>query len=109
MRYALIWGGVASFILTGALLLAMPAKNGAGATVSGGGVPFILGQLPSGLQDVLLLLIIFAFFSCGTSVQGAGSRLASPTPATARCPRRGLANVSQRSRRRSTRCSAAPW
>jgi len=36
----------------------------------------IIGQLPSGLQDVLLLLIIFAFFSCGTSVQGAGSRLA---------------------------------
>ena len=76
MRHALIWGGVASFILTGALLLAMPAKNGVSATVTGGGVPFILGQLPSGLQDVLLLLIIFAFFSCGTSVQGAGSRLA---------------------------------
>jgi amino acid transporter len=76
MRHALIWGGVASFILTAALLLAMPAKNGVAATVSGGGVPFILGQLPSGLQDVLLLLIIFAFFSCGTSVQGAGSRLA---------------------------------
>ena len=76
MRHALIWGGVASFILTAALLLAMPAKNGVSATVSGGGVPFILGQLPSWLQDVLLLLIIFAFFSCGTSVQGAGSRLA---------------------------------
>jgi amino acid transporter len=76
MRYALIWGGVASFILTAALLLAMPGgKNPVGATVSGGGVPFILGQLPSGLQDFLLLLIIFAFFSCGTSVQGAGSRL----------------------------------
>jgi len=38
-------------------------------------VPFILGQLPSGLQDLLLLLIIFAFYSCGTSIQGAGSRL----------------------------------
>jgi amino acid transporter len=76
MRHALIWGGVASFILTGALLLAMPAKNGVSATVSGGGVPFILGELPSWLQDVLLLLIIYAFFSCGTSVQGAGSRLA---------------------------------
>ena len=44
-----------------------------GATVKGGGVPFILGQLPSWLQDFLLLLIIFAFFSCGTSVQGAGA------------------------------------
>jgi amino acid transporter len=28
------------------------------------------------VQDFLLLLIIFAFFSCGTSIQGAGSRLA---------------------------------
>jgi amino acid transporter len=77
MRYALIWGGVASFVLTAALLLAMP-KGGdpVGATVKGGGVPFILNELPSSLQDFLLLLIIFAFFSCGTSVQGAGSRLA---------------------------------
>lgn len=76
MRYALLWGGVASFILTAALLLAMPASNPVGKTVNGGGVPYILGQLPGGLQDLLLLLIIFAFFSCGTSVQGAGSRLA---------------------------------
>jgi len=77
MRWALIGGGVSSFILIGALLLAMPGgKDPVGATVTGGGVPFILGELPSWLQDCLLLLIIFAFFSCGTSVQGAGSRLA---------------------------------
>jgi amino acid transporter len=76
MRWALIWGGIASFILTAALLLAMTGHNPVGATVNGGGIPFILGQLPSWLQDVLLLLIIFAFFSCGSSIQGAGSRLA---------------------------------
>jgi len=76
MRLALIWGGIASLVLTAALLLAMPAHNAVGATVKGGGVPFILGQLSTGLQDFLLLLIIFAFFSCGTSIQGAGSRLA---------------------------------
>ena len=76
MRQALIWGGIASFILIAALLLAMPQHDPVKATVDGGGVPFILGQLSSGLQDFLLLLIIFAFFSCGTSVQGAGSRLA---------------------------------
>jgi amino acid transporter len=76
MRHALIWGGVASFILTGALLLAMPAAHPLTSVVTnGGGVALILSQLPSGLQDFLLLLIIFAFFSCGTSVQGAGSRL----------------------------------
>jgi len=76
MRWALIWGGISSFILIAALLLAMPAVDPVKATVAGGGVPFILSQLPSGLQDFLLLMIIFAFFSCGTSVQGAGSRLA---------------------------------
>ncbi|MGH3508749.1 MAG: APC family permease [Nocardioidaceae bacterium] len=75
MRHALIWGGVSSFILTAALLLAIP-KGGKGLTDTvTGGVPFILGELPSGLQDFLLLMIVFAFFSCGTSIQGAGSRL----------------------------------
>jgi amino acid transporter len=77
MRLALIWGGIASFVLTGALLLAMP--SGAGSvvkTVSNGGIPYIFSQLPHGMQDVLLALIIFAFFSCGSAVQGAGSRLA---------------------------------
>src|SRR4051794_2327600 len=76
MRAALIWGGIASLFLTAGLLLAMPDHNPVAATVKGGGVPFILGQLSEGMQDFLLCLIIFAFFSCGTSIQGAGSRLA---------------------------------
>ena len=77
MRLALIWGGIASFVLTGALLLAMPAgADAVTTTVTDGGIPYILSQLPYGMQDVLLVLIIFAFFSCGTAVQGAGSRLA---------------------------------
>src|SRR6476659_4807378 len=76
MRWALIWGGIGSLILTAALLLAMPKNDPIKATFDGGGVPAILGQLSSGMQDFLLLLIIFAFFSCGSAVQGAGSRLA---------------------------------
>jgi amino acid transporter len=77
MRLALIWGGIASFVLTAALLLAMPAGPGAASqTISGGGIPYIFSQLPKGMQDVLLILIILAFFSCGSAVQGAGSRLA---------------------------------
>jgi amino acid transporter len=76
MRLALIWGGITSLVLTLALLLAMPSHNPVGATVAGGGVPFILGQLSQGVQDFLLILIIYAFFSCGTSIQGAGARLA---------------------------------
>jgi amino acid transporter len=74
MRYAMIWGGLASLIVTGALILAIP--KGGFAAVAVGGVPVIFAQLPSWLQDIALLLVIFAFFSCGTSVQGAGSRLA---------------------------------
>jgi amino acid transporter len=76
MRWALIWGGIGSLVLTAALLLAMPKHDPVGATFKGGGVPAILAQLSSGMQDFLLLLIIFAFFSCGSAVQGAGSRLA---------------------------------
>jgi amino acid transporter len=77
MRLALIWGGIASFVLTAALLLAIPGDGNQGVTDAfTGGVPSILAQLPSGVQDFLLLMIIFAFFSCGTSIQGAGSRLA---------------------------------
>jgi amino acid transporter len=76
MRAALIWGGVGALFLTAGLLLAMPENNAVAETVKGGGVPFILAQLSEGMQDFLLVLIIFAFFSCGTSIQGAGSRLA---------------------------------
>jgi amino acid transporter len=77
MRLAVIWGGIGSMVLTAALLLAIPGDGSKGVsdTVTGG-VPSILGQLPEGVQDFLLLMIIFAFFSCGTSIQGAGSRLA---------------------------------
>jgi amino acid transporter len=81
MRLAVIWGGVGSIVLTAALLLAMPGgADPTAQTVNGeggvSGVPFILSDLPSGVQDILLVVIIFAFFSCGTSIQGAGSRLA---------------------------------
>src|SRR3954470_6522342 len=77
MRLAVIWGGIGSIVLTAALLLAIPGDGPGGVSDAvAGGVPSILGQLPSGVQDFLLLLIIFAFFSCGTSIQGAGSRLA---------------------------------
>src|ERR1700744_5122299 len=75
MRHALIWGGVASFIVIAALLLSIPSGKGSFAAAGTGGGPYILAQLPGWLQGVALLLLIFAFFSCGSSVQGAGSRL----------------------------------
>jgi amino acid transporter len=77
MRLALLWGGIASFVLTAALLLSMPSgAAAANLTVQNGGIPYILSQLPHWMQDIMLALIIFAFFSCGSAVQGAGSRLA---------------------------------
>jgi amino acid transporter len=80
MRQALLVGGLTSFVLVAALLLATPsdAKGYATATSTSGGVPFILESniSASWLTDLLLLLVIFAFFSCGSSVQGAGARLA---------------------------------
>jgi amino acid transporter len=77
MRRALVYGGIASFVLVAALLLATPAsaKGYAGAVSFTGGVPAILAELPSWVQDVFLVLVCVAFFSCGTAVQGAGSRL----------------------------------
>src|SRR4051794_6779178 len=78
MRSALVFGGITSFVLVMALLLAMPSSTaGYNAVAGGGGVPLILANnLTPWLQDVLLVAIIYAFFSCGSSVQGAGARLA---------------------------------
>jgi amino acid transporter len=77
MRLALIWGGIASLVLTAALLLSMPTGAGAAnLTLQNGGIPYLFSQLPHWMQDIMLALIIFAFFSCGSAVQGAGSRLA---------------------------------
>ena len=78
MRSALVYGGIASFVLVAGLLLATPsdAKGYAAATSFAGGVPAILAQLPQWLQDFFLVMVVLAFFSCGTAVQGAGARLA---------------------------------
>jgi amino acid transporter len=77
MRSALLYGAIASAVLVIGLLLAMPsdAKGYANAASFSGGVPAILGELPSSVQDLFLVMVVVAFFSCGTAVQGAGSRL----------------------------------
>ena len=75
MRSALVYGGVSSFVLVAALILAIP-KGGFDDAVSGGPA-FVLGaNLTPWIEDVLLAVVIYAFFSCGSSVQGAGARLA---------------------------------
>ena len=74
MRNALLYGGIASFVLVLGLLLATPSA-GIGGVVTGG-INTILAELPAWLQDFFLLMVIVAFFSCGTAVQGAGARVA---------------------------------
>ena len=77
---ALLVGGLASFVLVAGLLLAMPASHAGYTTAAStsGGVPFIISTNVASkpLQDIILVLVCFAFFSCGTAVQGAGARLA---------------------------------
>ncbi len=77
---ALLIGGITSFILVAALLLAIPggAKNYTTATSFTGGVPFIVNTdvTSTAIQTIVLVLVCFAFFSCGTAIQGAGARLA---------------------------------
>ena len=77
---SLLIGGLTSFILVAALLLAIPSgdKSFTAATSLSGGVPYILSANihVAGIQDFILILVCFAFFSCGTAVQGAGARVA---------------------------------
>jgi amino acid transporter len=74
MRNALLYGGIASFVLVLGLLLATPAA-GIGGVVSGG-INTLFETLPGWLQNFFLVMVIVAFFSCGTAVQGAGARVA---------------------------------
>jgi len=74
MRNALLYGGIASFVLVLGLVLATP-QAGIASVVSGG-ITSILATLPGWLQNFFLVMVIIAFFSCGTAVQGAGARVA---------------------------------
>jgi amino acid transporter len=64
-------------VLVLALLLAIPSGAQGFNNAVAGGPSYILGvNLTPWIQDVLLCVVIYAFFSCGSSVQGAGARLA---------------------------------
>jgi len=75
----ILLGGITSFILVLALILAIPPGHEAFLTAASfsGGVPFIISSnIAAGwLQDTILLLVLFAFFSCGTAVQATGARV----------------------------------
>jgi amino acid transporter len=77
MRSALVYGGVSSFVLVAGLTLAIPKGHFADAADPTQGPAYVLGaNVTPWIEDVLLLVVIYAFFSCGSSVQGAGARLA---------------------------------
>jgi amino acid transporter len=74
MQSSLLYGGIASFVLVLGLLLATPSGGIVG--IVNGGINTILSSLPKALQDFFLVMVVVAFFSCGTAVQGAGARVA---------------------------------
>ena len=99
---SLLTAGVTSFILVGALILAIPAaKNGLSQVVTTGGVPVIISGNVSNLnvQNVALFVVCFAFFSCGLAVQAAAARLIFSYSRDRALPAsRALSHVSRRFR-----------
>ncbi len=74
---SLLVAGVTSFVLVAALILAVPSgAKGVSQTVTGG-VPFLISNAVSAqaIQDIVLALVAFAFFSCGLAIQAAAARL----------------------------------
>jgi amino acid transporter len=98
---SLLTAGVTSFVLVGALLLAIPAgAKGLANTVSGG-VPFLIASNVSSqvIQDIALFVVCFAFFSCGLAIQAAAARLIYSYSRDGALPAsRSLSRVSRRFR-----------
>ncbi|MGA8016534.1 MAG: amino acid permease [Candidatus Dormiibacterota bacterium] len=74
---SLLTAGVTSFVLVGALILAIPAGAKGLSETTTGGVPFIISANVSSqvIQDLALFVVCFAFFSCGLAIQAAAARL----------------------------------
>jgi amino acid transporter len=74
---SLLIAGLTSFILVGALLLAVPSGGMALSQTVTNGVPFIISSNVSSqvIQDIALVIVAFAFFSCGLAIQAAAARV----------------------------------
>jgi amino acid transporter len=74
---SLLTAGITSFILVGALILAIPSGANGLTQVVQGGVPAIIAGNVSNqiIQDIALFIVMFAFFSCGLAIQAAAARL----------------------------------
>jgi amino acid transporter len=75
--YTVLAGFVTSFVLVLAFLLAIPSDGFAKAASFNGGITYIIGANTSStaVQDIILAFVCFAFFSCGTAIQAAASRV----------------------------------
>jgi amino acid transporter len=93
--------GVTSFILVAALVLAVPSGSDGVANTVKGGVPFLISNAESAqaVQDIVLALVAFAFFSCGLAIQAAAARVIFSYARDRALPgSRALAHVSRRFR-----------
>lgn len=77
MISALLVGGLTSFILVGAFILAIPKHGFTAAASFSGGIPTIIDAATGSrlLRDIILVFVCYAFISCGTSVQAAATRV----------------------------------
>jgi amino acid transporter len=75
--YTVLAGFVTSFVLVLAFELAIPGHGFAKAASFNGGIDYIIGANTSStaVQDIILAFVCFAFFSCGTAIQAAASRV----------------------------------
>lgn len=99
MVTTMVVGGITSFVLVAGLALAIPGSSF--SKVVTGGVPYIISSNihSTGLADVVLVLICLAFFSCGLSVQAAGSRVLFSYARDHQLPGSGvLRSISRRTR-----------
>ncbi|MHB8506154.1 MAG: amino acid permease, partial [Acidimicrobiales bacterium] len=68
MVLTMVVGGITSFVLVAGLALAIP--HGVGSAVTGGVTGIIHANVGSpAVDDIVLVVICLAFFSCGTAVQ----------------------------------------
>jgi amino acid transporter len=74
---SILVAGLTSFVLVAALILATPAASTGLKDTVAGGVPFLISSnvTSQAIQDIALLIVCFAFFSCGLAIQAAAARL----------------------------------
>lgn len=74
---ALLIAGLVSFIFVMIAILAIPSGGFSTAASSTGGIPYIIyaNVTSRAMRDIILFIIVYAFFSCTSAVQAAATRL----------------------------------